>query len=436
MTPADSTEALTAGRAQAPTPACPPVEPGVPERGRKIRQGAFGAALAIAVLHGVNDAYASFLHPLLPRLMSRLDLSIADAAVLTTTLAVSAALAQPLFGHLSDLRGRRILIAAGPAATGAFLSLMGLASGFGILILVLVLGGLGSAAFHPAAAATAARVTAGRGSGLRHAVFSFGGAIGYAAGPLVAVLVVGWRGLEGMWVAMLPAFLLAGALWFALPADPVRDRAARGRHPDATDGRRPPLKRRAGTLFAGPIALVFGISALTAFVQRVFLTMEPIVMAGAGKSEIAGAAALTLYLGAQAAGTLSGGWLADRVDRRNLLVGITLLSFPAYFLALWFPPGGATSLVFVAMAGVLGMAALPPIVVIAQEAAPGRAALNSGIVMGLAWATGSVGVLGAGVLGDMLGARVAALACTPVVLVATALALHPALAGYRRPMGD
>jgi MFS transporter, FSR family, fosmidomycin resistance protein len=429
MTSADSTEALA-------TPACPPLEPGVPERGRAVRRGAFGAALAIAVLHGVNDAYASFLHPLLPRLMTRLDLSIADAAVLTTTLAVSAALAQPLFGHLSDLRGRRILIAAGPAATGAFLSLMGLASDFGTLIFFLVLGGLGSAAFHPAAAATAARVTAGRGSGLRHAVFSFGGAAGYAAGPLLAVLVVGWRGLEGMWVAMLPALLLAGALWFALPPDPLRDVAARSGRRDAERGRRPALRRRAGALFAGPIALVFGISALTAFVQRVFLTMEPIIMAGAGKSEIAGAAALTLYLGAQAAGTLSGGWLADRVDRRNLLVAITLLAFPAYFLAFWFPPGGSTSLVFVAVAGALGMAVLPPIVVIAQEAAPGRAALNSGIVMGLAWATGSIGVLGAGVLGDMIGARAAALACMPVVLIATALALHPALAGYRRPMGE
>lgn len=436
MSAADSSEALTAGPAQSPSPVCPPVEPVIPERGRAIRRGAFSAALAIAVLHGVNDAYASFLHPLLPRLMSRFDLSIADAAVLTTTLAVSAALAQPLFGHFSDVRGRRILIAAGPAATGGFLSMMGLASGFGTLILVLVLGGLGSAAFHPAAAATAARVTAGRGSGLRHAVFSFGGAAGYAAGPLLAVLVVGWRGLEGMWMAMLPAFVLAGALWFALPADPIRDRDARRPHPAATDGPRPVRRRRAAALFAGPIALVFGISALTAFVQRVFLTMEPIVMAGAGKSETAGAAALTVYLAAQAAGTLSGGWLADRVDRRNLLIAITVLSFPAYFLAFWFPPGSALSLVFVAMAGTLGMAVLPPIVVIAQEAAPGRAALNSGIVMGLAWATGAIGVLGAGVLGDMLGARAAALLCTPVVLVATALALHPALTGYRRPIGE
>lgn len=432
MTGIDSPEALAGGRTQAPSPVCPPVEPVIEERVRAIRRGAFGAALAIAVLHGVNDAYASFLHPLLPRIMSRFDLSIADAAVLTTTLSVAAALAQPLFGHLSDIRGRRILIAAGPAATGAFLSMMGLASGFGMLIFFLVLGGLGSAAFHPAAAATAARVTAGRGSGLRHAVFSFGGAAGYAAGPLLAVLMVGWRGLEGMWVAMLPALVLAGALWFVLPADPAT--GAHRPRPAATDGGRPTRRRRTAALFAGPIGLVFGISALTAFVQRVFLTMEPIVMAGAGKSETAGAAALTLYLGAQAAGTLTGGWLADRVDRRNLLIAITALSFPAYFLAFWFAPGSATSLVFVAVAGALGMASLPPIVVIAQEAAPGRAALNSGIVMGLAWATGSILVLGAGILGDQIGARAAALACTPVVLAATALALNPALSGYRRPI--
>lgn len=416
------------GLAAAPTAACPTIE--ATGRGRlgRMRGTAFATAVTVAVLHGLNDAYASFLHPLLPRLMARLELSIADAAVLTTVLSVAAALAQPLFGHLSDRRGRRAMIAIGPAVSGVFLSLMGLAPGFVALIVFLVLGGLGSAAFHPPAAATAARVTAGRGSGLRHAVFSFGGAAGYAAGPMIAVALVAWRGLDGMWIAMLPALVLAGALWFMLPGDgapaPVAERGTA------------PARRRARPLALGPVALVFWISALTAFVQRVFLTMEPIVMAGAGRSETAGAAALTLYLAAQAGGTLSGGWLADRMDRRNLLIGITLLAFPAYFLAFWLPAGGAASLVFVALAGFLGMAVLPPIVVIAQEAAPGRAALNSGIVMGLAWATGSIGVLAVGVLGDAIGARGAALASTPVVLLGTALAFHPALGAYRRPMGS
>ncbi len=429
MSAADRTDVAATEAVTGPTAACPSIEATGVGRVRGIRRTAFATALTVAILHGVNDAYASFLHPLLPRLMTRLDLSITDAAVLTTVLAVAAALAQPLFGHLSDLRGRRAMIAIGPAVSGVFLSLIGVAPGFLALVVFLVLGGLGSAAFHPPAAATAARVTAGRGSGLRHAVFSFGGAAGYAAGPMIAVLLVAWRGLGGMWIAMVPALVLAGALWFMLPKDAPPER----RSPPAPAGN---LTRRARRLAMGPVALVFGISALTAFVQRVFLTMEPIVMAGAGRSETAGAAALTLYLAAQAGGTLSGGWLADRMDRRNLLIGITLLAFPAYFLAFWLSPGSAGSLVFVAVAGFLGMAVLPPIVVIAQEASPGRAALNSGIVMGLAWATGSMGVLGAGVLGDAIGARGAALACTPVVLLGAALALHPALGAYRRPIGS
>lgn len=425
MSVTDRREDPFAGSVAVPTAACPSIEATGGGRIRGIRRTAFGTALTVAVLHGLNDAYASFLNPLLPRFMTRLDLSISDAAVLTTVLAVAAALAQPLFGHLSDIRGRRAMIAIGPAVSGVFLSLMGVAPGFGALVVCLVLGGLGSAAFHPAAAATAARVTAGRGSGLRHAVFSFGGAAGYAAGPMIAVLLVAWRGLEGMWIAMAPALVLAGALWFMLPGDAPKAERARPAVSSA---------RRVRRLSTGPVLLVFGISALTAFVQRVFLTMEPIMMAAAGKSETAGAAALTLYLAAQAVGTLSGGWLADRMDRRNLLIGITLLAFPAYLLAFWLPAGGVASLVFVAVAGVLGMAVLPPIVVIAQEASPGRAALNSGIVMGLAWATGSIGVLGAGVLGDAIGARGAALASTPAVLVATALAFHPALGQYRRPI--
>ncbi|MGH7564551.1 MAG: MFS transporter [Gemmatimonadota bacterium] len=428
MSVTDRREDPLAGSVAVPSAACPSIEATGVGRIRGIRRTAFGTALTVAVLHGLNDAYASFLNPLLPRFMTRFDLSISDAAVLTTVLSVAAALAQPLFGHFSDLRGRRAMIAIGPAVSGVFLSLIGVAPGFGALVVFLVLGGLGSAAFHPAAAATAARVTAGRGSGLRHAVFSFGGAAGYAAGPMIAVLLVAWRGLDGMWIAMVPALVLAGALWFMLPGDPPKERSPERAQPTTHS------VRRARRLSMGPVLLVFGISALTAFVQRVFLTMEPIVMAAAGKSETAGAAALTLYLAAQAGGTLSGGWLADRMDRRNLLIGITLLAFPAYFLAFWLPPGSAVSLVFVAVAGALGMAVLPPIVVIAQEASPGRAALNSGIVMGLAWATGSLGVLGAGVLGDAIGARGAALVCTPAVLLGTALALHPALGRYRRPM--
>ena len=53
-------------------------------------------ALAVGVAHALNDAYASFLHPLLPRIMENLGLSIAMAASLVMTLSLAASLLQPL----------------------------------------------------------------------------------------------------------------------------------------------------------------------------------------------------------------------------------------------------------------------------------------------------------------------------------------------------
>ena len=78
------------------------------------------------------------------------------------------------------------------------------------------------------------------------------------------------------------------------------------------------------------------------------------------------------------------------------------------------------------------MALLPPVVVMAQEIVPNSAAVGSGVVMGLAWAGGSVGVLGTGVLGDLIGAQAAALVSIPALFLGTALAFHPALRAYRQ----
>jgi hypothetical protein len=78
------------------------------------------------------------------------------------------------------------------------------------------------------------------------------------------------------------------------------------------------------------------------------------------------------------------------------------------------------------------MALLPPVVVMAQEIMPAGAAVSAGVVMGLAWATGSVVVLGTGILGDAVGARDAALLSVPLSLIGAALALHPAIRPFRR----
>jgi FSR family fosmidomycin resistance protein-like MFS transporter len=155
--------------------------------------------------------------------------------------------------------------------------------------------------------------------------------------------------------------------------------------------------------------------------------MEPIIVAELGGSEALGAVTLTLYLGAAAFGTVAGGVLADHVDRRLLLAHLCFWSLPAHLVAVWVGPQGGWGLFAVAVAGFFGMATLPPIVVMAQEILPRGAAVSSGIVMGLAWAAGSFVVLGTGILADAIGPQPATLLSMPLVLLAVALALHPAL---------
>ncbi len=325
-----------------------------------VRSAAFLAGL-VALAHGVNDAYAAFLAPLLPRIMDKLGLSIAMAATLAMTLSLAASLVQPVMGYLSDRYGRRAFVVLGPLLSAVFLPLMGITSSFWVLVAFLLLGGLGSAVFHPPAASLAARISEGKGSGLRMSIFSLGGSLGWAIGPLIAVGLAGWIGLERLWVAMFPGILVAAVLYPLLPPGRT-DRSARP----------PPAPRAVLGALRGPLGLLFGISVVGAFAQRVFLTMGPIIAARAGASEAVGALALSVYLGAQAVGTLAGGYLADRMDRGRLLAWLTLLAFPAHLLAVSLTPGEAPALVMATVAGFFGMAMMPAVVVRGAGAASGK----------------------------------------------------------------
>lgn len=386
-------------------------------------RSALRLALIVASAHAVNDAYASFVPPLLPRIMGEMGLSITLATTLAVAFSVSMALPQPFFGYLADRVGRRIFAVLGPIVSAVFVSAIGWAPTFGVLIVLLVIGGIGSAAFHPPGASYAVRVGEGRGGGARYSLFAFGGSIGFALGPLIAVGIVQARGLQGLWVAMLPALAIAPLVYLSLPS-------GRSERRDTTRPP-PPSPRVVISHLRGPLGLLFGISAIMAFVQRAFLTMEPLIVAESGGSEGLGALALTVYLGAQSFGVVAGGLLADRMDRPRLLAIICFLAVPTHLLAVWVGPQSGLGLGAIGLAGVLGMATLPPIVVMAQELVPSGAAVSSGIVMGLAWATGSLAVLGTGALADAIGPQSAALVSVPVAFCAVVLALHPALGRVR-----
>ncbi len=393
-----------------------------PDTLRVFRDGTRRVVITVGIAHFINDLYSSFLSPLLPRLMENLGMSIALAATLAMTWSLAGSLIQPAAGYFADRYGRKLFVIGGPVVSAIFLSLIGLAPSVEVLALILIAGGIGSAAFHPPGAAMSGGASEGKGSGLRMSGFAFGGLFGFAVGPIAVVGLVSVVGLSGMWIAMIPAIIVCSVLFMVLPADRP--------HPDAPP---PPPPMEVLRTLRGPLGVIFGIGALSGFVQRLFMTLSPIISFQDGVSEATGAVILSVYMAGQAAGTLVGGFLTDHMDRAILLAGLTAMAIPAHLLAFWLPSGSALMLLSAAIAGFLNLALMPPVIVLAQEIMPDSKAVGSGIVMGLAWATGSVGVIGFGILANGIGPRAAAIVSLPLLAIGTILAFHPALRLHRKP---
>jgi FSR family fosmidomycin resistance protein-like MFS transporter len=111
---------------------------------------------------------------------------------------------------VSDRTAHRWLLPPAALLAGLGLALTGLAPNYPTILALVVVSGLGVAAFHPEGYKTAARV-AGDWKATGVSWFSVGGNIGIAVGAPVITLLVAGFGLPGS-LGMLVPSLLAGAL--------------------------------------------------------------------------------------------------------------------------------------------------------------------------------------------------------------------------------
>src|SRR5438067_2315691 len=116
-------------------------------------------AKLIAVLaagHFVIDLNQGALPAILPFLKSAHDLSYAAVGTIVLAATIASSIIQPLFGYLSDLTARRWLLPIAVFLCGAGLAGMGIAPGYSWLLVLVVVMGLGAAAYHPEGYKTAA----------------------------------------------------------------------------------------------------------------------------------------------------------------------------------------------------------------------------------------------------------------------------------------
>ena len=365
--------------------------------------------------HFTVDAYSSFFSPLLPLLATRLHLNLAMVGTLVALASLSSSFSQPFFGLVADRVRRPWLIGFGPLVAAAFMSSVGLAPSFGALVLILMVGGLGISWFHPQSAVLATQASHRRS--LAMSVFITGGTLGGSLGPLISVAVVGWVGLERSWVVMFPGLVLAAVLIAALAR--IHGTGPQAQAGTAAPAGTPPLRELRPVL--RPLALLYLAVVARSAVSYGFMTFLPIHLHRLGYTVAFGGSALTAYLSMGALGGFLGGWLAEKIGGRRVVVQSFVGAIPLFlaFLVLPTVPG----LVCLAVGSFVVQGSLPVNIVLGQELAPRHSSTISSLLMGAAWGVGALLVAPIGALADAFGIGVALAALTGFLLVGLACAL-------------
>ena len=344
----------------------------------------------LAVGHLVVDTIQGSLPALLPFLKTAFGLTYAAAGTIMLMSTLTSSIIQPLFGYLSDQTTRRWILPLSILLAGLGIAMIGLAPSYPVLLAVVVIMGLGVAAWHPEGYRTASSV-AGDRKATGVSWFSLGGNIGIALGPPVITMLVTGFGLTGSVGLLVPAALVALVLAGALPhlAAPA---AARTAAAEARPARNMP----------GAMALLIGVVMLRSWTQLGFTAFVPFYYIDHLKADprIVGPL-LFVFLGAGALGTIVAGPVSDRFGARPFMVWACLLAAPmavGFLLA-----SGGLAFLMLGAVGFTLISTFTVSVVLAQAYLPRNLGMASGMIVGFAIGTGGLGVTLLGWIADRWG---------------------------------
>lgn len=346
-----------------------------------------GKILTLSLAHLINDWYMNYIQTLLPFLVAA-GLGVSKGAYLVSAFTVTSSLLQPVAGYLVDQKNQRWLVYLGTLWMAVLISLVGVLKSYPLLVAVVALAGLGTAAFHPQASAMVSGVS-GERKGFFQAFFIASGNVGWSLTPLLVVPFVMYFGLGASPFFAIPGLLAAALLWFFAPRLEARQKTAP-----------PPLwpAIRAAWTELAKIVLVVACRSLAYFGLVAFL---PLYLQHENFSLVTGGRLLFLMLFAGAMGGVAGGYISDLFGRKPVIVGSLVLATPLFYFFL--NTAGVFSYVLLALAGAFLMASFSVTVVAAQEIISKNAAMASGLMLGFGIGVGGLGVGLVGLLAEYTG---------------------------------
>ncbi|MGM0666382.1 MAG: MFS transporter [Bacteroidota bacterium] len=376
----------------------------------KGRKNGFQTAnvVLISIAHLTHDVYTSFLAPLLPLLIQKLNISLFLSGLLAVVQRVPS-LFNFLVGILSENLKVRYFVIFAPAVTTVAMSFIGVAPTYTILVILIFVSGISSTLFHVPAPVMVKKIS-GERTGMGMSFYMLGGELARTLGPLVVVAAVEQWGLHGT-LRLIPFGLIASfILYLKLHKISIREEIKTEKPNYLKIFRRflPVFLTLAGiTFFRGAMK-----SSLTLYLP-VYLTGKGMELWGAGIS-------LSVLQLAAAAGTFLSGSISDKIGRRKMLIIVTVLS--PLLMILFINSSGVYSVILLILMGVFLVGPESVNLAVIHNLDTKHLPFVNGVYMTINFFINSIMTLAVGGLSDLIGMDktylIAALLAFPSIIFA------------------
>ncbi len=152
--------------------------------------------MLISSTHGVNEFFSIAIPPIIPFLVTDLEISFAEAGLLLTVFFGMYSIFQLPAGMLGDRIGKKRLLVGGMLGMSAGIFLAGTAQTYEMLIASQVITGIGGSTYHPTGMSLISDFESQQTEGKAMGIFGFFGMVGTALAPLIIGGIAGyihWR---------------------------------------------------------------------------------------------------------------------------------------------------------------------------------------------------------------------------------------------------